>query len=142
MKHYHYTIADRLVRILIDGFLKLTPEPEGLLESELQFVWVTSNPNWDNTAFFGYPISILENAGMIRITLNKVYSSPKKFYDFMPSYDSLVEKAYQVSVDPEDWGVSDSIISISDFEKIELWKDNKWIEIPININQNLKKEKQ
>lgn len=129
MKFYHYTIADRLVKILIDGYLMLTPSKETTEDGELRLVWLTSSPTWDNTAFFGYPPEVLDNAGRIRITINKIYSTPKKFYDMIPMFDSLCDSARRVGVDPEDWGVSVDEIYIHEFEKIELWRDNEWTEI-------------
>lgn len=67
---YHYTIADRLVKILIDGYLKLTPSIETATKNEPRLVWMTTSEEWDKTAFYGYPLEVLKSAGMIRITID------------------------------------------------------------------------
>ena len=123
---YHYTIADRLVKILISGYLKLCPEKP--LPNEPQLVWVTSNPEWDKTAFFGYPDEVLDNAGRIRITLKSQYAPHNNYY--IPNQYNLETTARMVGVNPYDWGVSHEVIPIADFEKVELWRDGKWEEVP------------
>lgn len=133
MTYYHYTIASRLVQILIDGFIKIMPESSKMDENEICPAWVTSNPKWDKTAFMGYSSEVLDNQGRIRITLkDKKYDHPSLYKKNIWMYDEhLVPSAFYVGVDSKDWGISLEPIMLSEFKKIELWKDEKWVEIPI-----------
>ena len=137
MKVYHYTIADRLVKIMMDGFLKLTPREDSpnRVEGEARTVWLTINDTWDSTAFYGTPMEVLENAGMIRITMdtNNTCSvgMASAHSDRLGHWDDLVASAYRVGVDYRDWIISFEEIDVINFDNIELWKDGAWQHVPI-----------
>jgi len=131
MKTYHYTISDRLVKILIDGEIKVMEESSKHAHDEVCLAWLTINPEWDDTAFFGYDKKVLDNAGRIRITLGGTYDKHTKHSRYMPSRVMLEESAKSVGVNPEDWRVSDRPIDISRVSCIELWRDECWVEVPI-----------
>ncbi len=138
MKVYHYTIADRLVKILIDGFLKLTPNEDGdnFVDGELRVVWFTTNDEWDDTAFYGYPKEVLDSAGRIRITVDSntnplgVASANS---DRLGQWEALVNSASEIGVDYRDWIVSPIQVKTEDFECVELWKHDRWVEVPLRI---------
>lgn len=132
MKLYHYTIADRLCKIFIDGFIKTSTV--GIDASEVPYVWLTKSEEWDKTAFYGYPSELITSHGRIRITLSKSFKKVIRYNKIkikIPLHNSLEVTAREVSVNPLDWFVSENKIPISFIEKVELWKDKKWIEIPI-----------
>jgi len=134
MKLYHYTIADRLVKILIDGYLKLTPENHPLEENERKAVWLTKSNEWDRTAFYGYPDAALDNAGRIRITVNAetVLAVPAKAEKhYLGNWESLIWSAMEIGVDYNDWFVTFKEIPLKLAEKVELWRNNQWVEVPI-----------
>ena len=138
MKVYHYTIADRLVKILIDGYLKLTPAKDSMYlhEDERRTVWLTKNPKWDKTAFYGYPDAALDNAGRIHITINAetILAVPAEAEQhYLGDWDSLVWSAMEVGVDFNDWFVCFKEIPLSLVECVELWKDNQWVKIPLKL---------
>ncbi len=135
MKFYHYTIADRLVKILISGYIKVMEESSKVMEDEVRLVWLTANPNWDNTAFYNYPSEVLDNAGRVRITLKSKYPSHKVFAQNIGMLQVLELSAKHSGVNIYDWGVSDKVIPLSDFECVELWKDEKWVEVPLMLNE-------
>jgi len=125
---YHYTIADRLVKILISRYLKLTPaDPE---PNEPQLVWLTTNPEWDRTAFYGYPDEVLDNAGRIRITLKGDFPHYREYRHLIPNIEGFELSGLQVGCDINDWHVSADVVDITQFQKIELWRNNKWEEVP------------
>ncbi len=129
---YHYTIADRLTKILISKHIKLMEESSKYTDYEMCFAWLTTSPEWDRTAFYGYPEEVLNHAGRIRITLKKSYPS---YLDFMGAIPNLIDLEFsgrKAGVDPTNWRVSKEIIPIADFAKIELWfwKEKKWVEVP------------
>ena len=130
MKFYHYTIADRLVKILIDGYIKIMPESSKTSEDELCLAWVTSSPEWEKTAFYGYPQDVLEQAGKIRITLTKKYPSHKIYSNNIDNVKMLELSAIAEGTNINDWGVSLKPIPITHFEKIELWRNKQWEEVP------------
>ena len=127
---YHYTIADRLVKILIDGHIKVMQESSKLSEDEPCLAWLTIRPEWDKTAFFGYPDDVLDNAGRVRITLPADYPSYMLFAQNIPQIDELRETAIHVGVTPSDWRVSLTPITIDKFIKIELWRGGEWVNVP------------
>ena len=135
MKFYHYTIADRLIKILMSGHIKVMEETSKVEENEICLAWVTSNPEWDRTAFYDYPDAVLDNAGRIRITLKSKYPSHKLFQHNIGMLQSLELSAFHVGVNVNDWGVSDKVIPIFDFERVDLWKNNKWVEVPLRLNE-------
>ena len=137
MEVYHYTIADRLVKIMIDGFLKLTPREESPLlhEGEMRCVWFTTSKEWDKTAFYGHRDDVLDNAGRIRITIDAMQvplglatANSHRLGD----WDSLVWSADEVGVDYRDWMISPSEVKVEDFERVELWleKEKRWHVVP------------
>ena len=130
-KTYHYTIADRLVKIMIDGHINIMKESSKVSKDEVCVAWLTVNPEWDKTAFYKYSDETLDNAGRIRITLNGTWIHYRYYRDLMPMVDMLELLAIAEGVNPEDWRVSTNKIEVEFFEKIELWKDGTWIEIPI-----------
>jgi len=134
MKLYHYTIADRLVKILINGYLKLTPENYPLLENEKKAVWLSNSDKWCKTAFYGYPDAALDNAGRIRITIDSAnikaeYAEAVQHY--LGDWESLVWSAMEIGVSYKTWYVSFEVIPLNKVESIELWKDDKWVKVPI-----------
>jgi len=136
MKLYHYTIADRLVKILVDGYLKLTPENHPLKENERKAVWFTKSDEWDKTAFYGYSDIVLDNAGRIRITVNAetilaVPAQAEKQY--LGDWENLILSALEVGVNYSDWFITFKEVPIKLVEKIELWRNNQWVELPLNI---------
>ncbi len=137
MTLYHYTIADRLMKILIGGHLKLTPreDSELLEEGEARAVWLTSNPEWDKTAFYGYPIEAIEASGKIRISVdfNAKHSNAEVASHRLGNWESLVWSAGKVGVDHCDWYVSFEEVCLNEFTNIELWKDGAWVKIPMLI---------
>lgn len=138
MKLYHYTIADRLVKILIDGHLKLTPAENSMYlhENEKRAVWFTSQDTWDKTAFYGYPDAALDNAGRIRITVDTetVLAVPAEAEQHhLGDWESLVWSAMEVDVDYNNWFVCFNEVPLKLIECIELWKDGKWVKIPLKL---------
>jgi hypothetical protein len=133
MELYHYTIADRLIKIILDGYLKLSPKEP--MEGEPSLVWFTKKDEWDNTAFFGYSKEVLMNAGMVRITVDKdeveavesylKFLEPKQYKQF----GYLVISALSVNVNYKDWYVTDKIVERKYFKKIEFWINDNWVEI-------------
>ncbi len=134
---YHYTISDRLIKILIDGYLKLTPseDSEYLQEGERRAVWLTSNPEWDRTAFYGYPDNVLEHQGKIRISIKSdaLMDRAVNKIHWLGDWDSLVWSAMEVKVDHRDWFVTFQEVGKANFKCVELWKDNQWQKIPLNL---------
>lgn len=130
MTFYHYTIADRLVKILIDGYIKVMEESSKVMEDEVCLAWVTASDEWDKTAFYGYPMEALDNAGRIRITLKSSYPSHKVYAPNIGMLDRLESSAILEGVNIYDWGVSIEPIPVTDFERVELWRDNNWVEFP------------
>ena len=132
---YHYTIADRLIKILNSGYLKLCPErPE---PKETRYVWLTINPEWDRTAFYGYPDDLLDSQGRIRITVDldcinpdKVYLANRVFYS-IHNYLGLIESATRVGIRASDWVVVSEEIKLSSIVNIEVWdtKTKQWNKI-------------
>lgn len=129
-KFYHYTIADRLVKILISGHIKVMEESSKQSEDEPCLAWLTTSNEWDRTAFYGYPDEVLDNAGRIRITLNGEYTSYRKYRHNIPNVEILEISGLQVGCNLDDWHVSPEVIPMSHFEKVELWRDNRWEEVP------------
>ncbi len=134
-KCYHYTIADRLVKILISGHIKVMEESSKREDYEVRLAWLTIDPKWDNTAFYRHPDDALDNAGRIRITLKSKYPSYLDFWGGIPDILALEESGASVNVDHTNWRVSPKVVPISDFEKVELWlhKEKRWEEIPIKL---------
>ena len=133
MNLYHYTIADRLVKIMIDGSLKLTPKAP--LVGERKVVWMTIKDEWDMTAFYGVPLEVLDNAGRIRITIDSEKIDGKLASgqaDRVGRWVSLVESAWAVNVDYRDWVICYDRIPLEAVTKIELWleHDERWEEVP------------
>lgn len=137
VKTYHYTIADRLVKILIAGHIKVMEKESQIDPFEIRLCWLTINPEWDKTAFYCYPNDVLDNAGRIRITLDGRFDTVDKFRKYIHPIKTLEESAKSVGVDPNDWRISDKIVPISRFSKIEFWleHDKKWVEIPGILNK-------
>lgn len=135
---YHYTIADRLIKILIDGYLKLTPNQEKYI-AEPHLVWMTTSDEWDKTAFYGYPLEVLEQAGMIRISIDPYQVNLVNLDDVYRAMDcksllkALEVLAEKVKVNTSNWRVTDMVVPVSAFLNIELWRNNQWETIPINI---------
>lgn len=127
---YHYTIADRLVKILIDGYINVM-QSDLQIKNEVRLCWLTVNPEWDKTAFYGYPEEVLDNAGRIRITLGGTYHPHHKFRDRIYGVVSLELSAKMAGVEPSDWRVTPETVPVNRFTKIELWKNKQWVEIPI-----------
>lgn len=132
---YHYTIADRLIKILNSGYLKLCPErPE---PNETRYVWLTTNHEWDRTAFFGYPLDLLDSQGRIRITVDLDCINPAKVhvadevYNTIHNYDGLVKSAARVKVQSSDWIVVDEVTKLVSIVNIEVWntKTKQWNKI-------------
>ena len=128
---YHYTISDRLVKIMVDGFLKLTPKEP--LAGEIPVVWLTKSREWEETAFYGHPKDALEQAGMIRITVSIYNVIPAEAYrDRIPNFEHLCSTARIAGMDPEDWFVSNQKIGFDRIRGIELWRDEKWVKVPMS----------
>ena len=127
---YHYTIADRLVKILISGYIKVMEETSKQSEDEPRLAWLTKSDKWDRTAFYGYPDEALDNAGRIRITLKGEYPSYRRYRHMIPQIELLEISGLQVGCNLDDWCVSNEVIPIEQFEKVELWRDNRWEEVP------------
>lgn len=141
---YHYTIADRLIKILNSGYLKLCPErPE---PKEIRYVWLTTKTEWDRTAFFGYPDDILDSVGRIRITVDLDCINPDKVHvadevsNTIYNYDGLIKSAARVKVSSEDWIVVDEVIKLISIVNIEVWdtKTKQWNKIKCLDWSNIK----
>ena len=133
---YHYTIADRLVKILISRYIKVMEESSKLTEDEICLAWFTKSPKWDNTAFYGYPDQVLDNQGRIRISVKREdhhFHHYKHFAPNMPELDTLERTAIEAGVNPENWVVSQGIVPVSSFHKIEMWDPHYkiWKEVPV-----------
>ena len=122
---YHYTIADRLIKILDSGYLKLCPrEPE---PSETQYVWLTKLPIWDNTAFYGYPTEVLDNAGRIRITVDLDCINPDSVFnsddvsETIYNYKGLINSAKLVGVYPINWIVINEPVKLCSIISIDMY---------------------
>lgn len=130
---YHYTIADRLIKILISKHLKLTPGIDTtLFEDEARVVWLTTNPTWDRTAFYGQPDDAIEAAGKVRISIDssKVrISHAVSVKQYLGFFEQLVQSAKSVGVDFLDWYVSFEKVPISAFTKIEFYLNKEWVEL-------------
>lgn len=135
MVAYHYTIADRLIKILNSGYLKLCPEkPE---PNESRYVWLTTNPEWDRTAFYGYPDDLLDSQGRIRITVDLECINPDKVdnvfkkLNTIHNYLGLIESATRVGVRAKDWIVVSEEIKLCSILNIEVWnvKEKQWTKI-------------
>lgn len=132
---YHYTIADRLIKILNSGYLKLCPErPE---PKETRYVWLTTKDEWDKTAFYGYPDDLLDSVGRIRITVDLDCINPDKVHvadevsNSIHNYDGLVKSAARVKVQSSDWIVVNEVITLVSIVNIEVWdaKIKQWNKI-------------
>ena len=138
MKLYHYTIADRLLKILMSGHLHKTPREDSpyLHEGEQRVVWLTTSGKWDKTAFYGYPMEVLENQGMVRITVDSE-NIPCRVASVhshrLGDWESLVWSANKVGVDYRDWIICESEVLLKHFKKIELWRDEQWQVIPLKL---------
>lgn len=141
---YHYTIADRLIKILNSGYLKLCPEkPE---PNETRYVWLTTNPEWDRTAFYGYPLDLLDSQGRIRITVDLECINPDKVagvFDVSSTiynYLGLIETATRVGVKAKDWIVVSEEIKLASIINIEVWntKTKQWNKIKCLDWSNIK----
>lgn len=132
-KCYHYTIADRLIKILISGHIKLMEESSRRADYEVCFAWLTTSPKWDKTAFYDYPENALDHQGRIRITLKNMYPSYLDYWGVIPDITELEASGRKVGVDHTNWRISPEVIPVSDFEKVEMWfwKEKKWVEIPL-----------
>ena len=126
--YYHYTIMDRLEKILKSGYLKLTPNKIDLYKNEKQFVWLTKNSEWDKTVFINNPIEVLNEAGRVRITIHGDYPSHTKYKTRLVSLERLEASARRVGVNPRDWAVSTKKIPVKSFNAVEVWKDGKWVD--------------
>ena len=132
---YHYTIADRLIKILNSGYLKLCPErPE---PKETRYVWLTTKSEWDKTAFYGYPDDLLDSVGRIRITVDLDCINPDKVHvadevsNTIHNYDGLVKSAARIKVQSSDWIVVNEVIKLASIINIEVWdtKAKQWNKI-------------
>lgn len=132
---YHYTIADRLIKILNSGYLKLCPErPE---PKETRYVWLTAKDEWDKTAFYGYPDDLLDSVGRIRITVDLDCINPDKVHvadevsNSIYNYDALVKSAARIKVQSSDWIVVSEEIKLCSILNIEVWnvKEEQWNKI-------------
>lgn len=127
MKYYHYTVMDRLQKIVNDGYLKLTPDKKDLMKNEGGFVWLTIKPEWDLTAFLLTDKKTLDDAGRIRITLEGWFPSHRKYINKLPHIKGLESQALKVGIDPNNWAVSNKRISVKKFTEIHIWVNNSWV---------------
>ena len=128
---YHYTLSDRLAKILLSQTILMSPRDSSeLKEKEIPVVWLTVNPTWDKTAFLGYPLEKLDEIGRVRLTIENIpYTKATSLKKKLPLLSELIKSANLVNVNHNDWRISRKDIPIDKVTKIEKLIDNKWVKI-------------
>lgn len=139
-KFYHYTPAFRIPEMLESEEIK--PAVIGLGKNEKPVTWISSNPFWENTA----TKMMNTEKGLIQLTFNQQVQYfgcarievkpnnliPWKSLKHQAKIDKkkaafLVENGKIMGGKPEEWHGSLSPINISDWIKIEIYENGKWV---------------
>lgn len=142
-KLYHYTIKDRLLKILATGEIQRSPrDKKDLVGKERQVVWLTINSNWENTCFIKTPKEVIDQIGRVRITLNDKVKTIKayEYKKYLHNWKNLVQTAIFVGSKAGDWRVCIKNISIDDIEEIHFFENNTWNKISEEEMSNLLQE--
>lgn len=142
-KIYHYTVKDRLLKILASGEIQRSPrDKKDLLGKERQVVWLTINSSWDNTCFMGSSKEAIDQAGRVRITLNDKVKTIKahEYKKYLVNWKELVQTAMSVGTKAGDWRICIKNISIDDIEEIHFFNNNTWNKISKEEVSNLLQE--
>ena len=143
MKIWHYTVGVHLKSILESKQIK--PATAYISDNEKPVVWLSSNPNWEETANKaimkdGEVISLsrIETAkycgNLFRIEVDSTLLYNWEYFKNKSGIDKKTSKAledvaYKQGANPNDWWVCFEPISIYDCIDIEILINDKWVSI-------------
>ncbi len=140
---YHYTTFGNLEKIIKSGFLMVSPlEKKNKIKRPA--LWLTQNPNWDNTATKGFYDKNTGKArsltfeeqdsmfGCVRITIRyrDKYCNWETFKQVSKESIELRNQLEIIGIEqgsnPNDWYVSFEDVANTDFFAIDFWNGSKW----------------
>ena len=151
---YHYTTFGYLEEILNSRFLKVSPwEKKNKIKRPA--LWLTKNPNWDNTATKGYydretgerrSLTFEEQStifGCIRITIpfKNTFCNWRKFKHVSKE---PIELCNQLEIigrkqgsNPDDWYVSFDDVAATEIIAVDYWDGKEWVDISIDEDESI-----
>jgi hypothetical protein len=151
---YHYTTFGYLEKIVESGFLKVS-QWEKKNNIKRRALWLTKNPNWDNTATKGYydknigksrSLSFEDQSNMfgcIRITIpySRNYCNWETFKrvskEPLEICNQLEIIGIKKGINPDDWHISFHDVSTTEIITVHYWNGNEWEDIVNEENELL-----
>lgn len=151
---YHYTTFGYLENIVESGFLKVSPwEKKNKIKRPA--LWLSKNPDWDNTATKGYydketgqkrSLTFEEQSrifGCIRITIpfSDKYCTWNKFKRVSKEPIELCNQLEIIGINqgsnPDDWYASFYDVATSEIIAVDYWDGNAWVDIHSDEDESI-----